>query len=70
MSLLELIAMLEKKLGRKIPLRFANWRPGDQPVFVCDLEKANRLLRWEPSVDAAAGVEKLSTWVGANRSLF
>ena len=70
LSLLELIAMLEKKLGRKIPLRFADWRPGDQPVFVCNLEKAKRLLRWAPSVDAAAGVEKLSTWVDANRDLF
>ncbi len=70
LSLLELIAMLEEKLGRKIPLRFDEWRPGDQPVFICNLEKAKRLLRWEPSVDPIAGVGQLSTWVGANRALF
>lgn len=70
LSLLELIAMLEEKLGRKIPLLFAEWRPGDQPVFVCNLEKTERLLRWEPSVDPVAGVGQLSAWVAANRRLF
>ena len=70
LSLLELIALLESKLDRKIPLRFADWRPGDQAVFVCNLDKAKRLLQWAPAVPPAAGVAKLAAWVADNRQLF
>lgn len=70
LSLLELVAMLEAQLGKKIPLRFDSWRPGDQPVFVCDLDKARRVLGWEPATSAAEGVMRLIAWVKANRKLF
>src|SRR6185295_5418943 len=59
LSLLELIAMLERKMGRKIPLKFADWRPGDQPVFVCDLGKIRSRLGWVPQISADEGVSKL-----------
>ena len=50
MSLLELIRYLEEDLGIRVPLEWSDWRPGDQPVFVCNLEKAKRLLDWEPTI--------------------
>jgi CDP-paratose 2-epimerase len=70
LSLLELIAMLERKMGRKIPLRFTDWRPGDQPVFVCDLGKIRSRLGWSPGISADAGVSRLIDWVRDNRALF
>jgi CDP-paratose 2-epimerase len=70
MSLLELLARLERLCGRKIPVRFDAWRPGDQPVFVCDVAKAERELGWRPRTDPDAGVEQLHAWVTANRHLF
>ncbi|MCP5424680.1 MAG: GDP-mannose 4,6-dehydratase [Gammaproteobacteria bacterium] len=70
MSLLELIAYLENELGQKLILRWSDWRPGDQPVFVCDLDKAERLLGWRPSVSVNQGVRALIQWVGQHRELF
>jgi CDP-paratose 2-epimerase len=70
MSLLELVAFLEKFFGKKIPLKFSDWRPGDQPVFVCDIKKARRVFGWEPKTGPEAGVELLYDWVKGNKKLF
>ena len=70
LSLRELIAQIEDTLGRKIPLNWGDWRPGDQPVFVCSLDKAQRLLQWQPSMPVREGVEQLIGWVRDNQKLF
>lgn len=70
MSLLELLAYLEQALGKKIPLKWSDWRPGDQPVFVCNLDKARELLGWQPEISVKDGVGTLITWVNENKSLF
>jgi CDP-paratose 2-epimerase len=70
MSLLELLSFLEKFFGKKIPIKYADWRPGDQPVFVCDITKAKKLLGWEPKINPEQGVRKLYEWVKDNKKLF
>jgi CDP-paratose 2-epimerase len=70
MSLIELLAYLEDELKLKIPLKWDQWRPGDQPVFVCDLNKAKTLLDWQPNIGVRDGVKTLSRWVADNRELF
>jgi len=70
MSLLELIAFLEKFFGKKIPLKFSGWRPGDQPVFVCDITKAKDVFGWEPKTAPEEGVKLLYEWVKNNKDLF
>jgi CDP-paratose 2-epimerase len=70
MSLLELIAFLEKFFGRKIPLKFSDWRPGDQPVFVCDIAKAKKVFGWQPKTGPEDGVKKLYEWVKGHKQLF
>jgi CDP-paratose 2-epimerase len=70
MSLLELLAHLEESFGRKIPTGFDDWRPGDQPVFVCDIRKAEQDFGWKPQVGVKEGVQKLSQWVQDNPALF
>jgi CDP-paratose 2-epimerase len=70
LSLLELLALLEKRLGEKIPFTFDAWRPGDQKVFVCDIRKAERELGWKPQVDIESGVERLIEWIASEPSLF
>lgn len=70
LSLLELVARLETLSGRKLAVSFADWRPGDQRIFVCDIRKARTELGWSPKVSAADGIEKLYRWVDANRGLF
>lgn len=70
LSLLELLGYLEAELGVQIPLRWSDWRPGDQPVFVCNLDKAERLLGWRPQISVREGVRQLIHWVGENKALF
>jgi len=70
MSLLELLAYLEAELGIKMPLQWSDWRPGDQPVFVCNIGKAQRLLEWQPTIGVSDGVRSLIHWVRDNAGLF
>jgi CDP-paratose 2-epimerase len=70
MSLIELLAYLEDELKIKIPLKWDQWRPGDQPVFVCDLDKAKTLMNWQPKITVRDGVKSLAQWVTGNKELF
>lgn len=70
MSLLELLAYLESTLEKKISPKWDTWRPGDQPVFVCDLTKANNKINWAPTISVEQGVVKLINWVKQNAALF
>jgi len=66
----EFAPMLEKLLGKKIPVALGDWRPGDQPVFISDIRKAKQVLGWSPKVNAQEGIQRLFNWVVENRSLF
>jgi CDP-paratose 2-epimerase len=61
---------LERLLGKPIPVRYGDWRPGDQPVCVMDIAKAERELGWRPEVGLEQGVEQLWNWVRDHRALF
>jgi CDP-paratose 2-epimerase len=56
--------------GDHIPVRFDQWRPGDQPCYVSDIRKAGRHMGWQPQVDKETGVRRLWGWVSSNKSLF
>lgn len=62
--------MLERLLGQKIEVAYADWRPGDQRVFYADTGKAQRELGWKPQIDLEQGIEMLVDWVKAHKSLF
>ncbi|MBT3389381.1 MAG: NAD-dependent epimerase/dehydratase family protein [Chloroflexi bacterium] len=62
--------LLENLLGAKIPIARADWRPGDQRVYVSDIRKAERELGWQPKVSVEQGVRRLFSWVQTNKSLF
>ncbi len=57
-------------LDKDIALRWDDWRPGDQPVFVCDVSKAKQELGWEPTISFDQGVLMLIEWVKENSHLF
>lgn len=69
LSLLELVALLGARTGRKLDPPFADWRPGDQRVFVCDVSKAQKDFGWAPKISAAAGVERLAGWVEKEKAM-
>jgi CDP-paratose 2-epimerase len=63
--------LLTELVGREIaPAGFADWRPGDQPVFVADVSKAFREWGWRPQVSVREGIARLVEWVRENRELF
>lgn len=62
--------LLESLLGRKVPVEFAGWRPGDQRIYVSDGRKAGQLLGWTPRVGVEEGVRRLFEWVVEHRALF
>lgn len=68
LSLVELLAFLEKQLAKKIPLSYSEPRAGDQPVFVADIRKAERELGWRPAIDPLPGIGMLIDWVCENRA--
>ena len=63
MSLWDLIGHLERELGRKLDPAMADWRPGDQRVFVSDISRAEAELGWQPSVNPMAGTRRMVEWV-------
>ncbi|MBC8335253.1 MAG: GDP-mannose 4,6-dehydratase [Anaerolineales bacterium] len=66
----EFFPMLEKLLGRKIPVARDDWRPGDQHVFYADIRAAESALGWWPQIGVEKGIQKLFDWVMKNREMF
>ncbi len=63
LSLLELLAILEDRLGTKFQVSYSDWRPSDQKVYISNIEKLNQELHWTPKTSPDEGVEKLIEWV-------
>lgn len=70
LSLLELLEMLRQLAGRSVVHSFEDWRPGDQPVYVSDIRRAEELISWRPRVGVKQGFEQLYSWISANRDSF
>lgn len=58
-SLLEVIEFLNKKGGRKLILKFKDWRPADQRIYISDISKLKKYLNWEPVTDVWSGVDQI-----------
>lgn len=70
LSLLELLSILEEHLGSPIKHSFADWRPGDQPVYVSDIGKAKNDFGWYPSTPKEQGIQTLLHWITGEKKLF
>ncbi len=68
LSLLELLEWLAKKSHKEIQYSFEDWRPGDQKVYVSNIDQARDVLHWTPSVAVNEGLEKLWSWLGSGES--
>jgi CDP-paratose 2-epimerase len=70
LCLRDLLSFLEEELKVSINPLSGVSRPGDQPVFVCDIRKAQAHLGWSPQIGVSDGVRDLIRWVRDNRELF
>ncbi|HEX2209958.1 MAG TPA: SDR family NAD(P)-dependent oxidoreductase [Longimicrobium sp.] len=57
------IDRLQDVTGRSVPVHTADWRPGDQRVYVSDTGKIERVLDWKPRTSWKAGLEMLVDWL-------
>lgn len=62
-TLLEMIAALENALGVTAMINFEEEQPGDVPQTFASIEKARRLLNYEPATPLAEGVEAFTEWL-------
>ena len=69
LSLFELVLMLRTATGQEINPAMADWRSGDQRVFVADIRKAKSELGWRPCITPREGVNRLVDWTRASEDL-
>lgn len=61
---------LQELFGREVSVKHTDWRPGDQPVYISDIRKAERELGWSPKVSVSEGITRLFEWIQHNQKLF
>ena len=62
LSLLELFDYLEKTLEIKLKFNKLPPRESDQKVFIADITKAEKILKWKPAVSYKEGILKMLEW--------
>lgn len=70
MSVREVIEFLSRKQNRSLPFTCADWRPGDQLVYISNISRAKADFNWEPKIHSNQGLDLLYNWVAANTELF
>ncbi|MBI5595545.1 MAG: GDP-mannose 4,6-dehydratase [Elusimicrobia bacterium] len=63
LSLRELLAWIGARSGRRLPVSWGAWRPGDQKVYVSDIRLIGRELGWRPATGLPQGLERLWSWL-------
>ncbi len=62
-----LIALIENALGKKALIDRQPLQPGDVPITFADIDKARRLLGYEPKVKVEKGIPMFVEWFRANQ---
>ena len=66
-TIIELIHLLEEMIGRKAQIVHRPAHPADMTANWASVEKAKRLLGWEPSVSLKEGVARMVDWYRSER---
>ena len=61
-QLKDLIAAIEKTLGKKAKINQLPEQPGDMPLTCADISKARKLLGYNPTTPLSAGLPKFVDW--------
>lgn len=69
LSLLELIAFLQRRLKKDLTIIFSDWRSGDQKVYISDTRKIQEKLQWSPSTAFIEGFEEMLLWIQENKAI-
>lgn len=69
-SLLEFLDALDSLTGKRPKVKFADWRPSDQKVYITDTTKLERALGWKIKMNVYKGLETLTRWIKDNEVYF
>jgi CDP-paratose 2-epimerase len=69
-SLLEFLDELEALTAKRSKVKFADWRPSDQKVYISDTSKLEKTLNWRIKTKVLEGIKKLTEWIKENQSYF
>jgi CDP-paratose 2-epimerase len=70
LSLLELLKYLKELTGKQPKISFSKWRASDQKVYITDLTRVSKALKWQPKTDVRSGVAQLVDWAIGNKEYF
>lgn len=65
-ELMYVINLIEENLGKKAKIDFLPRHPADVLATCADIEKAKRLLGWEPEVRIEEGIKRTIEWYSEN----
>ncbi len=68
LSLNELIAILERRIGKKARVKHLPANPADIRASLANVEKAKNVLGWQPQVGLEEGIGRLVDWYNAERT--
>jgi CDP-paratose 2-epimerase len=68
LSLSELLDVLQNTFGYKMNPAKAEPRAGDQPIFIADIRKAEKMLGWKPDISVNKGLDEMHNWLVENKT--
>ena len=61
-QLMDIVALIEKNLGKKAEINFLPMQPGDVPESFADINKSIDMLKYKPTTNVDVGIKKLIKW--------
>jgi len=62
-SLNDFIALVEKLTDKKAKIEIKDRHPADVPKTYADIDKAKKLLNWQPEIDLETGMKRFVEWL-------
>lgn len=66
-SLIDLVRLIEKALGKEANLEVLESQPGDVSITYADITKARRMLGYQPKVNMEEGIKRFVEWYKKER---
>ena len=61
-KLLDLVGLLQEKSGKKAEIKYSGMQPGDVFTTFADIEKAKKLIKYDPETSIEEGLEHFMDW--------
>lgn len=59
LSLIEAVRIIEKLSGKKAEIKYSDWRPADQRIYISNIAKVREYLGWGPTISPEEGIQRM-----------